>query len=228
MGQSGNVGSSVNHVSHRDHALKKALSTEQRSTGTEGSQAASVKLVAAQSLHSHRQRSTSSRKLCLCRSPGLCRPVTERPWCSTFNFDGSSSSLSPLQKKERTPEHQKMSKLHGILKNFACLPNKRNSTYSQGGDCGRGMGFVDCSFTDAAIRQMRSCQLQGVRGVQKAGGNQKHPINTLKEKEKTPKHHPCCQRTSLSWPHSCRDSKIYFTETLAWTQHSFKRVIWHF
>lgn len=90
--------------------------------------------VPAQSLHSHRQESTSSRKPCLGSSPGLCRPVTERPWCSTFNFDGSSSSLSPLQKKkkERTPELQKMSKLHGILmKNFACHPNKHNSALTR-------------------------------------------------------------------------------------------------
>lgn len=39
---------------------------------------------------------------------------------------------------------------------------KQRQTHSQGGDCGSGIGFVDCSFTDAAIRQIRSCQLQEV------------------------------------------------------------------
>lgn len=49
---------------------------------------------------------------------------------------------------------------------------ERNGTHSQGGGCGRGIGFVDCSFTEAAIRQMRSCQLQGVKEMQSTGGKQ--------------------------------------------------------
>lgn len=61
----------------------------------------------------------------LCSLPGLCRPVTERPWRSTFNLDGSSSSLSPLQKRKEIPELQKMAKADGIqVKNRSYLPNK--------------------------------------------------------------------------------------------------------
>lgn len=90
---------------------------------------------------------------------------------------------------------------------------QEHDTHSQGGGCGRGIGFVDCSFTDAAIRQMRSCQLQGVWKRFRTRRKAETPVNTLTmKKRKTKPKHPALPENTFILAHSCGDSKIYFKE----------------
>lgn len=134
------------------------------------------------------------------------------------------------RKKERIPEHRKMSKLHGILmKNFACLPNKYNSALT------RKVATVAeewALWTAPSLKQpfdrWGPASFRGWEGSRR----QEESRNTRSIHSRKRRKHP---NTS----HAAREHLYFGTthvetlkytskKTLAWTQYSFKRVIWHF